>query len=453
MKFLQFYEDRGLQPKYKALADAIAKGIAQHLLNPGDSLPTQRALATLLGVTVGTVTRAYAEAAQRGLVIGVIGKGTFIATPRQDVDTMPSRQSHAYDLGYISPFEYLSPSIHEAMGHLKEIKDVDFLTNYQHPCGLLRHREAGALWTQQYGLSVHPNDILICAGAQHALLVTLMALFNPGDRIAAEPLTFPLFKQLARRLSLQLVPVRMDSNGMLPDALETISRSGGGIQGVYLMPTCHNPTLAQIPEGRRHQLVEVCRRHQIKIIEDDVFALTLRSNLTPLTALAPELSCFIATTSEALSGGLRIAYLSPPQQYYEKLERAIACTVSMAPPFMAELARLWILDGTADTILQAKREAAFQRNTLVRQVLDGFAPKTRDTGFFCWLKLPEPWTATQFSFIARQQGVVVIEGDHFALSHGAPEEGIRIALGSLPQETQLKESLQILGHILQNGVV
>lgn len=452
MDFTKLCAQFGHGPKYKAIAEALEEGIRQGLLPSGAPLPTQRSLARDLGVTVGTVTRAYAEAAQRGLLVGVTGRGTFVATPRPDVDSMPLGQSYTYDLGYISPFEHLTPGLHEAVGRLSAARDLSSLPRYQPPRGLLRHREAGAVWAGHYGLRVRADDLLICAGAQHALLTVLMALFNPGDRIAADVLSYPLLKQLARRLRLQLVPVRMDGGGMLPEALEAACRGGsGGLRGVYLMPSCHNPTLAQIPEGRRRDIVDICRRHDVLIIEDDVFALALEHTLPPLSAMAPERGCFIAATSEALSGGLRIAYLCPPGHCLEDLERTIACTIAMAPPLMAELASLWITDGTADRVLAAKKEEAAARNVLARRILDGFALETRSTGFFCWLKLPVPWTGAAFAATLRERGVLVAEGEHFALQHGVPEEGVRIALGGLRHRQDLEKALEIVARTLHGA--
>lgn len=115
-----------------------------------------------------------------------------------------------HDLGFIAPFEYLNPDLNEAVAELSRYADLKELSNYQQPRGLLRHREAGAHWAGRYGLAVSPENLLVCAGAQHALLTVLASLFNPGDRIAAEQLSYPLLKQLARRLRLNLTPVRMD---------------------------------------------------------------------------------------------------------------------------------------------------------------------------------------------------------------------------------------------------
>ena len=167
------------------------------------------------------------------------------------------------------------------------------------------------------------------------------------------------------------------------------------------------------------------------IIEDDVYALSLEHNLPPLASLAPERCCFIASTSEALSGGLRIAYLCPPDAVFAELERTISYTISMAPPLMAELATMWIRNGTADRVLAAKRREAAERNALARQLLDGFPLETRTTGFFCWLKLPDPWAAVAFAEAARQRGIFVADSDLFALNHASPEQCVRLALGGV----------------------
>ena len=125
-------------PKYLALADAVERGVAGGLLAPGEALPTQRELAGALGVTVGTVTRAYAETARRGLTVGITGRGTFIAEARPDVDILtedavlggpdlPGPADGAAgrggtgpvrNLGFIAPFERLNPSLGEALARL-----------------------------------------------------------------------------------------------------------------------------------------------------------------------------------------------------------------------------------------------------------------------------------------------------------------------------------------------
>ena len=465
--------DRMRMTRWEALAQSLVDMIHAGDLAPGERLPTHRALADLLGVTVGTVSRAYARCAQLNLTQGIVGRGTFVTRPAREVDVYAQRPlprtcldssarrsrepgeqpfdaKNPLDMGFITPFEHLNPSLEEGLAGLLKRGGLDVLGGYQAPAGRASHREAGALWAARFGLPVAPDNVLVCAGAQHALLTVLASLFNPGDRIAAEQLSYPLLRHLAQMLRLQLCPIRMDKNGIVPSALEAACRTRI-IRGLYLMPSCHNPTLSLIPEFRRHEIVDICRRHDVSIIEDDVYALSLEQHLPPLSRLAPERSCFIASTSEALGAGLRVAYLCAPAHALKALEHTISYTISMAPPLMAELASLWIGDGTADNVLVAKRRAAAKANMLARDILDGFSLITRTTGFFCWLKLPGgAEAAREFAERARQQGLVVADSSYFAVGGSSEDAGVRLALGLKDQDI-LARALRCLAELLQRG--
>ena len=108
MKLLRLYQDQAREhpgeAKYMLVANAIAQGVEDGCLAPGESLPTHRELAEALGVTIGTVSRGYAEAAQRGLTVGVTGRGTFVTAPCHDVDVYEGA-GRMHDLGFIAPFE------------------------------------------------------------------------------------------------------------------------------------------------------------------------------------------------------------------------------------------------------------------------------------------------------------------------------------------------------------
>lgn len=104
--------------------------------------------------------------------------------------------------------------------------------------------------------------------------------------------------------------------------------------------------------------------------------------------------------------------------------------------------------GTADRVLAAKRREAAERNALARQLLDGFPLETRTTGFFCWLKLPDPWAAVAFAEAARQRGIIVADSDLFALNHASPEQGVRLALGGVRTREALADALGTLAGML-----
>src|SRR5580765_8461638 len=73
-------------PIYQSIADQIGREIEAGRMKPGSRLPTQRALARQLGVTLTTVTRAYDEAQRRGLLSGEVGRGTFVRPNVLEVD-------------------------------------------------------------------------------------------------------------------------------------------------------------------------------------------------------------------------------------------------------------------------------------------------------------------------------------------------------------------------------
>ncbi len=434
-------------PFYLTFVKALQKGIEKNELVQGETLPTHRELAEKLHLSLGTISRAYKEAQKRSLTEAVVGKGTIISTPSQHIDIITEQQKY-FDLSFISPFEYLNPSLEDA------IKNITLngreLLKYHAPSGIDTHKKAGASWTQRFGLTTSYKNILICAGAQHALLSLLMGLFRAGDKIAAESITYPLLKELCQRLSLNLIPIKMDEAGIIPSAFETICKNGG-IKGLYLMPSCQNPTLCQIPEFRRIELIEICRKYDIKIIEDDVYALSLEQKLTPFASLCPERTFFIASTSEALSGGLRIAYITSPDEFFETIEQSIGYSISMAAPLMAEIASYWINSGIADQCLWAKKEEAAARNVLARRILDGYTLETRSTGFYAWLTLPPPWTNEIFTQKAKEHGVLVADCTHFSIQSYPSKEAIRLALGGIEKREDLTKALTIITTILHKN--
>ena len=215
-------------PRYRAIADSLGHDIAAGRLPPGTRLPTHRWLADRLGVTVGTVTRAYAEAARRGLLSGEVGRGTFVRRAAEVGGDDPIVEGASLDLAHNHPpMPALGPFgdvLQRTLAVLSARPDLSALLGYPTDGGRLTYREAGAAWIERSGLRADPESVLVCAGSQHALTTVLATLLQPGDVLLTEALTYPGLQALANLLHVRLEGLALDRDGLRPDALEEACR-------------------------------------------------------------------------------------------------------------------------------------------------------------------------------------------------------------------------------------
>src|SRR5918995_1771819 len=266
--------DRDAEPKYQALVDALDRDIRTGALPPGTRLPTQRDLASQLGVAIGTVSKAYALAERRGLLSGEVGRGTFVR--RRE----PSVREGANDEGDDPALLDLSkgrlvrdprePTLRHALEMISQRPDLDRLVGYYQPAaGMARHRAAGASWVGRSGLEVGPERIVIPGGAQHGAAVVLATIAQPGDLILAEEVTYAGIKALASLLHLRLRGLPMDEQGIRPDAFELACRSQKP-RALFCVTNLQNPTGRTMSLARRQEIAAIAVAHDVVLLEDDV---------------------------------------------------------------------------------------------------------------------------------------------------------------------------------------
>ncbi len=442
-------------PRYLTIADALADDVAGGRLRGGTRLPTQRELARRLSVTVGTVSRAYAEAERRGLVSGEVGRGTFVKamtpTPTGAARKAPRRAGQMINLAVNRPL--IGPHEQEfaaALAALSKRADLGPFLTYQADAGMPAHRAAGAKWIATSGVETTSARVVVTAGGQHALLVTLAALTRPGDVILTESLTFPGLKAAANLLHLTVQGVIMDEHGLLPESLELACWSSRA-NLLYCMPTLHNPTTATMPDERRRDIVEIARRYDLAIIEDDVNGAQADHRPTPLAQLAPERVYFVTSLAKCVAPGLRVGFVSGPDGKTDRLAAGVRATTWMASPLMAQIAATWIEDGTAGRLIEWQRREAGARQRLAAEILTGLTYSTNSTGYHIWLRLPAPWRAEEFVTLARRRRVAVTAADAFVAGRGGAPQAVRISLGSCENPDDLREGLSLLARLLDSA--
>lgn len=437
-------------PRYLAIVDALASDLDHGKLRAGDRLPTHRDLAYRLGITVGTVTRAYAEAERRGLIKGEVGRGTYIRD--RSGRSLPV---HAVEAAFGEAVIDLSmnfPSrpdgdavLARGLQEMAADGSLGYLLDYHPYRGRADHRTAGAAWVKRQGLDVSPEQIVITNGGQHGMAVLLGTLAGPGDVVLTESVTYPGVKALADLLRFELVGLAIDSQGILPDAFEKACRSGRP-RALFCMPSLQNPSGAHMPEERRREIAAIARRHGVPILEDDIYGFLVKNGPAPLVAHAPELGFYLASLSKAIAPGLRMGYAAIPSEYVQRVSTSVRATTIMASPPMAELAARWIADGTGERLSAQYRTESLVRQAIAREVLQGLSYDAYPAAFHGWLTLPEHWAAAHFAAEVRQRGVVITPAEVFAVGKPVPR-AVRICVSAARDRDELRRALAIIAEL------
>lgn len=435
-------------PVYLAIADALSADILSGKLASGARLPPQRSLADALKIDFTTVSRAYAEARKRGLVEGRVGQGTYVRAKR--LGSVRPVASGLVDMSMNLPPRFDDPGLAARMwdgiGGLQSGGGLDLLLRYQQAGGAGRDRDAGALWLASRLEGVTADRVLVCPGAQGAMLAVAGVLAGPGETICAEALTYPGFRSLAVHLRIEIAGVPTDANGLIPEAFEAICAERAP-KALYCNPTLHNPTTVTLSLARRQALVAIARKYGVPIIEDDAYGALPIDPVPPLAALAPDMVYHIGGLAKCVAPALRIAYLVVPDaRAAARVAGAVRATASMASPLTAAIATRWIEDGTADAVLAAIRQEAGARQVIAAKILPAEQVLADPEGFHIWLQLTPPWTRGEFTLRLRSAGIGVVASDAFALQ--SPPEAVRLGLGAAETRDDLEQSLHILADLL-----
>lgn len=438
---------------YIAIADAIERDINLGILKPNEKMPPQRSLAKTVGVNLTTISRAYREAEKRGLVSGKIGSGTYVLQDEKKDITLPGilgSDDEMIELGLVGSMKVEGYDLSNLLKAIAEDNSFDSLLDYVPSQGIHRHREAASKWIKQYGLEADSERIVICAGAMHAISCCLIGLFEPGDRIAVDSLTFTGIKNVAQLSHMKLEPIAMDSEGMLPESLENMCKKYQ-IKGIYLMPNMQNPTATVMSTERKQVISDIIQRYRLTLIEDDIYNFTNMTERTALSALVPDQGIFICGISKALLPGLRIAFVVVPEQLLYKFIQAVTSTVWMAPPISSELVTRLIESGIAVEIINKKRQLLAHRLQLAKAILKGFSFHATESSMFLWLNLPDGWSCADFENIALMNKVRVIPAYKFYVGNQQPPNAVRISLGAVKNDEQLIKGLNVLVSILKQN--
>ena len=437
-------------PRYQAIADVIDEAISQGQVASGIKLPPHRSLSNHLSVTVGTVSRAYAELERRGAVTSRVGDGTYVCERRQYVASVSP--SNLIDLGQnviraVSQADALAQTL-GALG--KEPETLAGLLEYQPEAGRAQHRVIASRWLTRFGFLDEPEQVVLTHGAQHALACLLRLLAAPGDVVLCEALSYPSIATLAHQLRLQLISVDIDADGVVPESLEQACQSYQA-RVLFCVPTLHNPTTAIMSEARRHKIVAIAKRYKLNIIEDAVPAPILDVQPVALGALLPEQVFFMTSYSKSVAAGLRIGYIRTPRAWLGKLSAILRSNSWMATPLLAEVVSRWIESGQMADLLKEQRHEILQCHAIARATLGAYFDATHDVSYHIWLAVPEPWRVSDLVYRLRRNDVIVKPSDAFTIGRTPAPPSIRLCLSGAQSRPVLQDALQRIQRTFIDG--
>ncbi|OIJ69573.1 PLP-dependent aminotransferase family protein [Streptomyces mangrovisoli] len=436
---------------YRRIADRIADDIRAGRLAPGRRLPPQRQFARRHGIAASTAGRAYGELVRRGLVVGEVGRGTFVraapGTPSGRALTERATDAPVnLELNYPSApgqEELLAPA-------LAPLLRPDVLAEALRPAaadGTAAAREAAAALLAVPGWRPHPGQLLFTGNARQAVAAALASLVRPGGRVGVEELTYPVVKEIAERLGIALVPLATDEEGPVPDGVRAAHRSAP-LSALYLQPTLHNPTSTTTTAVRREQLAAVVTDLGLPVVEDRIWSF-LRPE-PAFAAHAPELTHVVDGLSKRVAPGLAVGLLVVPPGRTGAVAAAVRSGGWSAGRFALEAAVRWCAEGTVERLAEAKRQGAARRQALVARRLAGFRVRSDPRSLFAWWELPAPWRADTFTAAAAAHGIAVTPGTAFAVAPRRTPDAVRLGLASAA-EPELERALRTLAALAAAG--
>ncbi|KKB73120.1 MULTISPECIES: PLP-dependent aminotransferase family protein [Bacillus] len=440
------------RPYYYSIAELLEQDIVNGFLAPGTKLPPQRELADFLDLNFTTITRAYKLCEFKGLIYAITGSGTFVSpNAARSITISADNITNLIDLGFVASFEQTNGIVSELMQKVAEKSYLDKLLNYNDPTGIPHQKTAGLNWMESFGIQADQEHMAIVSGAQNALAIALTALFEPGNRIATDLYTYSNFIELAKMLHVQLVPIPGDQFGMLPDELEK-QCCQTKIHGVFLMPSCCNPTTIMISDFRKHELAAVIRKHHLILIEDDIHAFLTAGIISdyqqPMFNLLPDQSVYICSTSKSICSGLRVAYMVYGDAFRQNILQSIFNVNVKTSSLDAEVVTELILSGKAHEIVSQKKRLVQSANEIYAEYFSPNKPGEHPLSFYRWLSIEKNADSSQLEEDLKMRGIRVFHSDRFLSGQTSREKYLRIGLSSTNSLDELKMGLDILKQYL-----
>lgn len=310
----------------------------------------------------------------------------------------------------------------------------------------------------KYGIQHSPDNILITTGSQQALDLIGKIFIDSGSYVVTGRPTYLGAIQAWRAYEAEFVTIPLDDNGMQVELLEDAIKKTP-VRFIYILPNFHNPAGTTLPEDRRHLLVEIARKYDLLIVEDDPYG-ALRytgEDIIPIAALAPERTIYLATFSKTLTPGLRIGWSVAPAEITHRLVQAKQGADLHSSTFDQMIANDVAQRGILKAHVRKLRQVYKERRDVMLDALAEFWPEGSSWtqpqgGLFLWARTPESIDTLKFFPRALENKVAYVPGINFYPYADGGHNAMRLNFSNAQPE-QIVEGIRRLGVALKDELM
>ena len=307
------------------------------------------------------------------------------------------------------------------------------------------------------GITAHPDDIVVTTGSQQALDLVTRIFIDPGDVVLTEAPSYVGALGVFSAYQAQVAHVASDDEGLVPQALEErilgLRAAGKKIKFLYTVPNFHNPAGTTMSLQRRPQIIEICHRYAILVLEDNPYGLLGfdREPYDAMRSMSEEGVVYLGSFSKTFAPGLRVGWALAPHAVREKLvlasESAILC-----PSAYAQMTVSTYL-ATCDWKAQIKIYCDLyrERRDAMIESLAAMLPQATwthpDGGFYVWLTLPEGLNSKAMLPRAVTERVAYVPGTAF-FADGSGHRNVRLSY-CYPDSDRIREGVRRFAGVVQ----
>lgn len=445
---------------------ALSTKLAEHLhrlvrsgqLPAGTRLPSERVLASTLGLGRTTVGQAFDTLRSTGVLISRTGAGTYVSTAGEGAAARGDDRLRSFvtspqlprPSGRIDLRSAALPGVPLVAEELDRLSAADFtetLSSHGYvPRGLPTLRTAVANYYTALGLPTDPGQILVTSGAQQAMRIVAEALVEPGGTVIVEEPTFRGAIEVLRGVGAKLIGVPSGPDGVDVRAFAAAVRTHRPVFAL-LQSTVHNPTGAVLPESSRAAVARLSAETGLTIVDDAAPADTVIDGPQP-----PPLASYggrvltLGSASKAFWGGLRVGWLRADRRLVERLA-VVKGAEDLGTSIPAQVVTARLLNRAAEARAYRRATLGVERDFTLQFLADelpDWRPIVPAGGASLWIELPTGHSASAYAERASRAGVDVFAGPTFScrdaldnwlrISYAAPRDSLADGLNRLAEQ-------------------